>query len=156
MKTTLKKLIDKWESDKASIPKEHAAIASIYELFINEAKLYLSAEKEKELWKDSIIVFDTSALIDFYYYPKETREEIFTKIFPKFKDRLWIPYHVQFEYLKNRKGIIEKPITESYKPIKEEKLKELILAKTKILKISEQIKKDTLKPEKHPFCLKRK
>ena len=114
-------------------------------------KYELSAEKEKELWKDSIIVFDTSALIDFYYYPKETREEIFTKIFPKFKDRLWIPYHVQFEYLKNRKGIIEKPITESYKPIKEEKLKELILAKTKILKISEQIKKDTLKPEKHPF-----
>jgi len=117
----------------------------------NFGKFELSVEKEKELWKDSLIVFDTSALIDFYYYPRETREEIFTKIFPKLKDRLWIPYHVQFEYLKNRRGIIEKPIIESYNPIKEEKLKELILAKTKILKISEQIKRDTLKPEKHPF-----
>jgi len=114
-------------------------------------KYELSEDKEKELWKDSIIIFDTSALIDFYYYPKETREEIFTKIFPKFADRLWIPNHVQFEYLKNRKSIIEKPITERYNPIKEEKLKELISAKAKILKVSDQIKKDTEKPEKHPF-----
>ena len=114
-------------------------------------KYELSEDKEKELWKDSIVVFDTSALIDFYYYPRETREEIFTKIFPKLEGRLWIPYHVQFEYLKNRNGIIEKPIIESYNPIKEEKLKELISAKSKILKVSEQIKKDTLRPEKHPF-----
>ncbi len=75
-------------------------------------KFKLSSEKEKELWKDSIVIFDTSALIDFYYYPRETREEIFNKIFPKLKGRLWIPYHVQFEYLKNRSGIIEKPILE--------------------------------------------
>ncbi|MDT0293973.1 PIN-like domain-containing protein [Mesonia ostreae] len=114
-------------------------------------KYELSPEKEKNLWNDSIVVFDTSALIDFYYYPKETRQEIFDKIFLKLKDRLWIPYHVQFEYLKNRKGIIEKPIVENYNPIKNEKIKDITSAKTKILKVSEQIKKDTLKPEKHPF-----
>lgn len=114
-------------------------------------KFELNPEKEKNLWNDSIVVFDTSALIDFYYYPKETRQEIFDKIFLKLKNRLWIPYHVQFEYLKNRKGIIEKPIFENYNPIKNEKLKEINSAKTQILKISEQIKKDTLKPEKHPF-----
>lgn len=114
-------------------------------------KYELNADKEKELWNDSIVIFDTSALIDFYYYPKETRQEIFDKIFSKLKNRLWIPYHVQFEYLKNRKGIIEKTIIENYSPIKKEKIKGINLAKSKILKISEQIKKDTLKPEKHPF-----
>ncbi|WP_158850987.1 PIN-like domain-containing protein [Algibacter sp. L1A34] len=114
-------------------------------------KFELSPEKEKELWKDSLIVFDTSALIDFYSYPKETRQDIFDEIFPKLKDRLWIPSHVEFEYLKNRKGIIEKPITENYNPIKEEKLRDLNLAKTQILKISKGIKEETLKPEKHPF-----
>ncbi len=114
-------------------------------------KYELSAEKEKSLWNDSIVVFDTSALIDFYYYPKKTRQEIFDKIFLKLKERLWIPYHVQFEYLKNRKGIIEKPISENYDPIKNEKIKEINLAKSQFLKVSEQIKKDTLNPEKHPF-----
>jgi len=116
----------------------------------NFERFELNEAKEKELWENSIIIFDTSALIDFYYYPQETREEIFTKIFPRFSERLWIPNHVQFEYLKNRKGIIEKPIKESYNPIKD-KLKELINAKAQILKNSEQIKKDTLKPEKHPY-----
>lgn len=116
----------------------------------------LSPEKEKELWKDSLIIFDTSALIDFYSYPKETRQDIFSKIFPELENRLWIPSHVQFEYLKNRKGIIEKPITENYNPIKEEKLKDLILAKSQILKISKEIKEETLKPEKHPFLPQKK
>lgn len=114
-------------------------------------KYELSSNKEKELWNDSIVIFDTSALIDFYYYPKETRQEIFDKIFLKLKDRLWIPYHVQFEYLKNRKGIIEKPIVENYIPLKNEKIKEINIAKSQILKALDQIKKDTLKPEKHPF-----
>lgn len=118
---------------------------------INFEKYELNADIEKELWKDSLIVFDTSALIDFYYYPKETRQEIFEKIFPKLKNRLWVPSHVQFEYLKNRTTIIEKPIAENYNPIKNEKLKELIAAKSKIITLSEQIKKDTLKPEKHPY-----
>jgi hypothetical protein len=114
-------------------------------------KYELSTDKEKELWKDSIVIFDTSALLDFYYYPNETRQEIFGKIFLELKNRLWIPYHVQFEYLKNRKRVIEKPIVENYNPLKNKKIKEIVSAKLQILKISEQIKKDTLKPEKHPF-----
>jgi len=114
-------------------------------------KYELSPEKEKQLWKDSLIIFDTSALIDFYSYPKETRQDIFDKIFPELEDRMWIPSHVEFEYLKNRKGIIEKPITENYNPIKDEKIRDLNLAKTQILKISKSIKEETAKPEKHPF-----
>lgn len=111
----------------------------------------LSSDKEMNLWKNSIFIFDTSALIDFYFYPKETRQEIFQKIFPKLKERLWIPNHVQYEFLKNRQGNIEKPIVNNYDPIKNEKLKSLNTAKSQILKIAGQIKQDTLKPEKHPF-----
>jgi hypothetical protein len=114
-------------------------------------KFELSPDKEQKLWDNSIIVFDTSALIDFYFYPKETRQEIFDKIFSTLKGRLWIPYHVQFEYLKNRKGIIEKPISEKYDPLKNDKIKALLEAKSKISKVAEQIKKDTEKSEKHPF-----
>jgi hypothetical protein len=114
-------------------------------------KYELSPKKEKKLWKESIIIFDTSALIDFYFYHKETRKEIFEKIFPKLENRLWIPNHVQFEYLKNRKDKIEKPISENYNPIRNEKLKKLDLAKSEILKVAKQIKEETFKPEKHPF-----
>jgi hypothetical protein len=114
-------------------------------------KYELRPEKEKKLWEESVIVFDTSALIDFYFYHKETRKEIFEKIFPKLENRLWIPNHVQFEYLKNRKGKIEKPISENYNPIRNEKLKKLDSAKSEILKVTNQIKEETFKPEKHPF-----
>ena len=116
----------------------------------------LSLDKEMNLWKNSIFIFDTSALIDFYFYPKETRQEIFQKIFPKLKERLWIPNHVQYEFLKNRKGNIEKPIVNNYDPIRNEKLKSLNSAKSEILKIAGQIKQDTLKPEKHPFLPQKK
>lgn len=116
-----------------------------------QEKFELSTEKEQKLWDDSLIIFDTSALIDFYYYPKETRQEIFDKIFSTLKGRFWIPYHVQFEYLKNRKGIIEKPIGEKYDPLRNDKIKTLLEAKSKISKIAEQIKKDTEKSERHPF-----
>lgn len=32
-------------------------------------KYELSSDKEKKLWNDSIVIFDTSALIDFYACP---------------------------------------------------------------------------------------
>jgi hypothetical protein len=38
-------------------------------------KYELSSRREKELWKDSIVIFDTSALLSFYYYPKEIKAE---------------------------------------------------------------------------------
>ncbi|WP_400263114.1 PIN-like domain-containing protein [Sphingobacterium sp. SG20118] len=116
-----------------------------------QQKFELSQEREEKLWNDSVIVFDTSALIDFYYYPEDTRKEIYNKILKILKDRLWIPHHVQFEYLKNRKNVIRKPVEEKYGPLKKEKIKNLIGAKDLIMQISEQIHKDTKKSEKHPF-----
>lgn len=77
-------------------------------------------EKEKKIWKEEhIIVFDTSALLDFYFFPKRTRENIYKNVFSELKDSLWIPYHVYFEYSKNRKSVIKKPINQSYLPLKE-------------------------------------
>lgn len=113
-------------------------------------KYELNNDAEIELWKDAIIIFDTSALIDFYHYSEETRKKIFEEVFPKLKNRLWIPSHVQFEYLKNRKNNIEKPIA-SYTSIISKKLSPLIKAKDQIINLSNQIKEDTSTSNKHPY-----
>src|SRR5258708_6754574 len=85
----------------------------------------LSEFRESNLWKDCLFVFDTSALLDMYFYPESTRKEIYRDILEKIKDRLWMPNHVQFEFLKNRKGVVLKPISENYKPLIDTILKPL-------------------------------
>jgi len=42
---------------------------------------------EAELWANSFFVFDTSALIDLYYYSDDTQNEIF-KIFEQLTNKL--------------------------------------------------------------------
>lgn len=117
----------------------------------NTIKPYrLTEEKEAKLWKDAIIVFDSSALLDLYYSPKSEREKIDNEIFTKLKDRLWLPNHVQFEYLKNRENIIKKPITEKYDPLKK-KIETLTTnRKSEIPKRIEEIIRETIKGDKHP------
>ena len=61
--------------------------------------------------QDSTIVFDTSALLDLYYYSPSTREEIFQKVFVYLEKRLFIPAQVYFEYLKNKSFVSNKPIS---------------------------------------------
>ncbi|WP_223599779.1 PIN-like domain-containing protein [Chryseobacterium sp. GVT01B] len=78
----------------------------------------MSDHKEETLWKNSIFVFDSSALLDFYFLPKSKRSEIFTDVLEKIKNRLWIPSQVEYEYLKNRESVISKPISEKYEPLK--------------------------------------
>lgn len=73
-------------------------------------KYYLDSETIKEILQNGIVVFDTSALLDLYYYFSETRNEIFNKAFNYLKGRLWIPAQVYFEYLKNKSKVSEKPI----------------------------------------------
>ncbi len=65
----------------------------------------LSEEKIKEIWEDSIIVFDANILLNLYRYTDETRKD-FIEVIEKYKDRLWIPYQVAWEYLRNRVSII--------------------------------------------------
>ena len=51
----------------------------------------LSDDRENRLWEDCIFVFDTSALLNCYFFSERQMKSIFTPIFPKCIDRLWIP-----------------------------------------------------------------
>lgn len=129
------------------------------------SKYYLSEAKILNILKDGIVVFDTSALLDLYYYSNETRVEIFEKVFKYLKDRLWIPSQVYFEYLKNKEIVSQKPIA-TYESLIVRKVKgqdgghiatifEISEVFTKkILEINNQIKtlkEQTLDRKKHPY-----
>lgn len=111
----------------------------------------LSEDREKQIWSEAIFVFDSSALLDFYFLPLLARKNIFENLFSvKLKDRLWIPSHVKFECTKNREKIIKKPITENYKPLKDENLK---IIKSSLKDIEGKVgdlKNKTKKDDKHP------
>ena len=110
----------------------------------------MTSKKEEELWKNAIFIFDSSALLELYFVPKTTRIKIYEEVFKKLSSRLWIPFHVQYEYLKNRENIIRKPISEKYEPLKT-KVKDLGKnASSKILKQIEIIERETKKDDKHP------
>lgn len=116
----------------------------------SKSQYIINDEKEKSLWENAIIVFDSSSLLDFYFVPKKSREKIYDEIFKKLEQRLWIPNHVQFEYLKNREKIISKPISEKYTPLKDKvKAFETTFQKEYVRKI-ESIQKETEKDDRHP------
>ncbi|WP_449388610.1 PIN-like domain-containing protein [Chryseobacterium lineare] len=117
----------------------------------NSIKPYrLTDEKEAILWRDAIIVFDSSALLDLYFSPKSEREKIDKEIFNELKDRLWLPNHVQYEYLKNRENIIKKPITEKYEPLRKKIQNLSNNPKFEISKRIDEIIRETKKGDKHP------
>lgn len=122
-------------------------------------------EKEQNLFKQAIIVFDTSALLDFYYYSENARNEIFKKLFTKLIGRLWITSQTEFEFLKNREIVLKKPI-DTYENLSrktknpdsghiDELRKKLDELKTIIAKdMQGQLKtltQKTSKNEKHPY-----
>ena len=127
-------------------------------------KYYLDSETIKEILQNGIVVIDTSALLDLYYYSSETRNEIFNKAFNYLKGRLWIPAQVYFEYLKNKSKVSEKPIL-SYERLLTKQSKDggyvnSIVDKTKMLQgqslgeIKNQLKtlkEQTLGTDKHPY-----
>ena len=103
-------------------------------------KYELTPEREKELLRNAIIVFDTSALLDLYYYSENTRHKLFENVFEKIKDRLWIPAQVAFEFSKNRKNVLLKPI-QSYKDLMDNNTKNNDSGHiSKILSLREKIK----------------
>lgn len=111
----------------------------------------LTREKEKTLWEKSIIIFDSSALLDIYFLPKNARAKIYSEIFEKLPQRLWIPSQVQFEYLKNRENVIVKPISEKYIPFKQKIQKLRNIVKSELLKKIEEISRESKKDDKHPY-----
>jgi len=111
----------------------------------------LTDQREKNLWSECVFIFDTSALLDLYFYPETTRQEIYNDILEKIKDRLWLPNHVQFEYLKNREGLIRKPIVENYTPLIDTLLKPISDSINQTQRNLQNLKQRTKNKDKHPF-----
>lgn len=68
-----------------------------------------------EIWKDSLIVFDTCSLLNLYRYSSDTRGQ-YLSVMKQVKERLWLPYHVGDEYFKNRIEVILS-LEDSYKKV---------------------------------------
>lgn len=64
-----------------------------------------SNEEKQVLWNNSVFVFDTNVLLNLYRYSAKTRDSLLAA-FKNFKDRIWIPYQVAFEYMKQRCDVI--------------------------------------------------
>lgn len=74
---------------------------------------YLSESEQLQLFKDCIFVLDTSAICGLYNLTDHYRD-IMVKILSDLKERIWIPYQVKVEYLRNRKKSINNPKKERY------------------------------------------
>ena len=61
----------------------------------------LTPEREEKLWSEAIFVFDTSSICSLYNL-KPDSQKIVVDILERFKDRIWIPAQVRYEYV--RKG----------------------------------------------------
>ena len=73
----------------------------------------IDAATEAILWQDAVMVFDTSALLDFYYMTP-ANQDVMSDILSYLSDRIWLPAHVVYEFQKNRESAMTKPISEKY------------------------------------------
>ena len=64
------------------------------------SKSLIDKDTEAYLWDSAIIVFDTCALLDFYYMTKEN-QEIIADILKTLSARIWLPAQVFYEFKKN-------------------------------------------------------
>ena len=71
-------------------------------------KYYLNQDDILNILKSGLIVFDTSALLDLYYFSESSQSYIINTIFPKLQGRLWLPSQVYFEYIKNKETVLQK------------------------------------------------
>lgn len=122
----------------------------------------LSKDVEKEMWTNAVVVFDSSALLNFYDIPEQTRNKIYKTFETALKNRLLLPGQVQFEYLKNRKKTIFAPLTDEGKSITYKSIESTYLAginseKTninnslkRIFKFLDELKDATKKSDRHP------
>ena len=66
----------------------------------------ISEEEIKAIWKNCIFVLDSNILLDLYRYTEDTRDELI-EILEDLGDRLWIPNHVGYEFMRNRIDVIQ-------------------------------------------------
>lgn len=62
-------------------------------------------KEKQELWEKAVFVFDTNVLLNLYRYSAKTRNSLLAA-FESFKDRIWIPYQVAYEYMNKRCEVI--------------------------------------------------
>jgi|GEM_PF-5270980 hypothetical protein len=73
----------------------------------------MGSEREESLWSSSIIIFDTNSILQLYRMTNSTKQTML-EILSYFKDRIWIPAHVIYEYNKNRQVAISNLFREKY------------------------------------------
>ena len=73
----------------------------------------MNSKREEALWRDAIIIFDTSSIGSMYYLVENDRKAL-CDILGYLKDKIVIPAQVMYEYKKNRNKFIQNPIVESY------------------------------------------
>lgn len=72
------------------------------------AEYYLPSEEDfTGLWSNGIVAFDSSALLNLYFYSDKTAET-YLSVMGMLKERLWLPYQAGLEYQRNRLGVISK------------------------------------------------
>lgn len=125
---------------------------------------YLTKDRILDILKnDGIIVFDTSALLDLYYYSEDSRNKIFKNVFPYFANRLWLPAQVYLEFLKNKDTVAAKP-EKTYMALLDKDNRDmgyvpkLVSTVTKFEKDTKELegilttlKEITVREDKHPF-----
>ena len=84
----------------------------------------LPEERIKEIWDNSLIVFDTNVLLNLYRYNEDARTE-FINVIKFYKKRLWIPYQVGLEFHRRREDIMRKN-AKAYNVLAEKLSKELV------------------------------
>ena len=73
---------------------------------------------EAALWKDGLLCFDASVLLNIYAYSNETRNELVALIEGN-ADRLRLPYQYGLEYARNRGAVVVKQVNNYLKAEKE-------------------------------------
>lgn len=102
----------------------------------------VTKEVENKIWREAVIIFDTSSLLNIYDLSDNSKEDFIQKIIVGLKHKIWLPYYVLYEYNKNRYKPINKTI-ELYKGIQE-----------KCSKMNEEFKQivnNTKDKDKHPI-----
>lgn len=65
----------------------------------------LTSDEKQTLWENAVFVFDTNVLLNLYRYSASTRNSLL-KAFESLNGRVWIPYQIAYEYMKNRCEVI--------------------------------------------------
>ena len=74
-------------------------------------KLYLSDDQLLSTIENGNVFFDTSALLNLYSLSQPACDEVFNRVLDYYRNRLWIPNRVFFEFQKNRHGVSKKPLS---------------------------------------------